>query len=292
LRKGHVVPNRGFLEEYPLYRRFRMDVPEAVTYQVLINNPGGAAQALEKPAVHMYCPICASNQTFNMVNTYNRGDAFPESVPWDYPQPRIAVARLVYRCTSCNHFLRHFLVKFDPDDQYVMKVGQEPPWDISLDPALERILGKRAGYYKRALISESQSYGIGAFAYHRRIVEEIIDDLLDDIPALMAGEEREEYVKALEEAKKTTVTQNKIDLVKDKLPAILRPGGRNPLSRLHETLSEGLHRESDERCMELAEAVRETLVYLVNQIEMTKSASARYIESMDRLQDRHEETGP
>ena len=167
-----------------------------------------------------------------------------------------------------------------------MKVGQEPPWDVSLNPTLEGLLRTRAGYYKNALISESQGYGIGAFAYYRRIVEEIIDDLLDDIPNLMADEERNEYLKALEEAKQTNVTQKKIELVKDKLPAILRPGGRNPLRRLHSTLSGGLHGETDEHCMELAEAVRETLVFLVTQIETTKYASEHYLDSIDRLQDR------
>ncbi len=81
-----------------------------------------------------------------------------------------------------------------------------------LSQTLERSLGSRAHYYKNALICESQSYGIGALAYYRRIVEEIIEDLLDDIPALMAGEERDEYLEALEQAKKTTITQKKIDL--------------------------------------------------------------------------------
>jgi hypothetical protein len=69
----------------------------------------------------------------------------------------------------------------------------------------------------------------------------------------------------------------------------LRPGARNPLARLHETLSAGLHKESDERCLELAEAVRETLAFLVIQIEMTNTASAWYVESMDRLQEHHKE---
>ena len=151
---------------------------------------------------------------------------------------------------------------------------------------MARALGSRAHYYRKALISESQSYGISAFAYYRRIVEEVIDDLHNDISDLMAGDERAEYLKALEEAKNTHATQQKIDLVQDKLPAILRPGGRNPLSGLHRTLSAGLHAESDERCMELAVAVRETLVYLINQIETTKIASARYLESLDKLQDR------
>jgi len=46
------MPNREFLEEYPLYRKFKMDLPEVETQ-------------LEKPAIHMHCPVCGSEQTFN-----------------------------------------------------------------------------------------------------------------------------------------------------------------------------------------------------------------------------------
>jgi len=73
---------------------------------------------------------------------------------------------VVYRCASCNEFDRFFILKFDPEGKYVMvmKVGQEPPWDISLDRILEKILGDQAEYYKKGLICESQGYGIGAFS--------------------------------------------------------------------------------------------------------------------------------
>jgi hypothetical protein len=149
------------------------------------------------------------------------------------------------------------------------------------------MLGSRADYYEKGLISESQSYGIGAYAYYRRIIDEIIDELLDNIAELMADEERERYLEALEKTKKTTVTQDKISLVKDLLPSILRPEGMNPLSILHKVLSEGLHQESDERCIELAMEVREVLVFLVNQIATTKTAGTRFTEGMRKLLDRH-----
>ncbi|MDZ7680350.1 MAG: hypothetical protein U5J63_01245 [Fodinibius sp.] len=94
-------------------------------------------------------------------------------------------------------------------------------------------------HYKKGLICESQGYGIGAFSYYRRIVEDI-DDLLDEISSLLKGEELDKYQEALQKTKKTNVTQDKIELVKDLLPQILRPDNMNPLSTLHSTLSEGL----------------------------------------------------
>lgn len=285
------MPNRQFLEEYPLYRRFRMTVPYPLEYQPILNSSGYAEGALEHPSIHMHCSVCASEQTFTMENDYY--NAFAQGMQYSAPMgtqkpyPTTSpVAFIIYRCTSCERSLRYFTVKFDSKNEYVMKVGQEPPWEITMDRSLERTLGTRAHYFKKGLISESQGYGIGAFGYYRRIVEEIIDELLEGIADLVSGDERTQYLEALEKAKKTTVMQDKIDLVKDLLPPILRPDGMNPLSALHNTLSEGLHKESDERCLELAVEARETLVFLVNQIEVTKESSTRFTESMRRLLNR------
>lgn len=261
------MPDQELLEKYPLYRKFKYE------------NPPDLGE-LKKPAIHMDCPVCKSGQTFKMSNEYHELFNHP-NIPAEG-----AVVRAAYACASCGRSLRYFFLKFDPKGKYVMKVGQEPPWDITPDRTLEKMLGAHAEHYKKGLICESQSYGIGAFAYYRRIVEEIIDDLLAGIADLMGDEDRERYLEALEETKKTKVAQEKISLVKDLLPPLLRPGGMNPLSTLHEVLSEGLHMEPEERCLELAMGVREVLVFLVNQIEVTRTAASDFTKSMRRLLDR------
>jgi hypothetical protein len=53
-------------------------------------------------------------------------------------------------------------------------------------------------------------------------VEDTIGDLLERVPALLSEAERPKYVAALEQVRKTTVTQTKIELVKELLPARLR----------------------------------------------------------------------
>lgn len=262
------MPDRKFLETYPLYRRFK-----TANLPVTLDR-------LDKPAIHMHCSVCGSGQTFVMHNRYY------EDFPYENFPTAGAVVHAKYKCTSCGEAIRHFFIKLGPDSKYIMKVGQEPPWEIAPDQVLERMLGSRAEYYMKGLVCESQGYGVGAFAYYRRIVEEVIDELLDDIADLMTGEERERYLHALEQTKKTTVTQDKIELVKDLLPAILRPDGMNPLSALHSTLSTGLHSGTDEECSELAMEIREVLVFLTNQISVTKSSAARFTESMRKLLDR------
>jgi hypothetical protein len=92
-------------------------------------------------------------------------------------------------------------------------------------------------------------------------VENIIGKLLEEISDLIDPDEKTRFVQALEQAKQTTVTKDRIALVKDLLPEILRPGGMNPLSVLHSVLSEGIHDLSDEECVEKAAAIREVLVF-------------------------------
>jgi hypothetical protein len=258
------MPHKVFLETYPLYRKFKTTVP-------------GQMSSLAKPRINMACPACKSSQTFAMTNEYWEGYAY-----MNFPSNGNTV-RAKYLCTHCQKCIREFLIRLSPDLTFMTKVGQWPAWEIESDPLIEQMLGAHADHYKKGLVCESQSYGIGAFSYYRRIVEEIIDSLLDEIQALMAGEDLVRFKEALAKTKNTIVTQEKIDLVKDLLPPILRPDGMNPLGVLHSALSEGLHAESDDKCLEQAAVVREVLVFLVNQVHASKASAKSFTEGMRKL---------
>jgi len=259
------MPNKEFLEQYPLYRKFWVKNMPTTTSELL------------KVSIKMNCPTCKSDQTFVMTNEYDENCEYRNS-----PIGGIEF-RLKYVCMHCKKFNRYFYVKVDEHKKYLMKIGQYPSWDIVPEPNIERLLGEHSDYFKRGLICESQGYGIGAFVYYRRIIEEIIDQLLDEITELLTGNEKDKFLKALEETKKTIVAQDKIALVKDLLPTILRPEGMNPLSTLHSLLSEGLHSKSDEDCIQSAMSVREVLVFLVNQVSVSKEASKSFTSSMRKL---------
>jgi hypothetical protein len=262
------MPNKEFIEEFPLYRKFFVDSLPA------------AACDLPEIRINMICRVCKSAQTFAMTNKYHELFGFLNAP--------IAgqILRMVYRCTHCLNFERFIFFKIDEQRKWLMKIGQFPPWEISGDQNIERLLGKHAGYYTKGLICESQGYGIGAFGYYRRIVEEIIDELLGEIADLLIGAELAEYQEALEATKQTIVAQEKISLVKDLLPPILRPDGMNPLGVLHSALSEGLHADSDETCLEFASTCRTVLLFLVNQVAASKEASMSFTESMKKLLDK------
>jgi hypothetical protein len=226
----------------------------------------------------MYCQTCASEQTFNV---YGRSDNRRQIIE--------GVSLLEYQCVSCKDFKQVYILSFELIENNMVgitKVGQFPPIDIAIDLELRSKLGPYVELYKKGRICESQGYGIGAYAYYRRIVELVIDTLLDDVPNLLSDEEKKEYAIALVKTKSTQVAQEKIALVKDLLPPILRPNGVNPLSILHGILSQGLHTGSDEECLDSASQIREVLVFLVHQISTASSASKNFTESMRKLLER------
>ncbi len=261
------IPDKKFLEEYPLYRKFKGSIPNYLS-------------DIKKVNLNMYCTICKSNQTFNMSNEF-----YNDYHPYLALQSFVPdlVVRIVYQCAHCHKFYRFFLLKIDHNGKFYEKVGQYPPWNISIEKEMQKFLGDYAENYKRGLISESQGCGIGAYAYYRRIVEDIIDELLDQIPDLMDGEEKGKYDEALQKTKETIVARDKISLVKDLLPPILRPEGFNPLQTLHTILSEGLHEKPEKECLEIAEKIRTILVFMVKAVIQSRKEKKEFTEKMKRL---------
>jgi hypothetical protein len=188
-----------------------------------------------------------------------------------------------YRCVGCERDYRDFFIHISNDLKSIKKIGQNPPWGISGDKNIEKILGEHKQHLTRGMICESQGYGIGAFGYYRRITEEIIDTLISEIADIIPASDRAAFSVAYEKVKMTRQTSEKIALVRDLLPASLKIEGMNPLGILHSSLSEGLHSNSDQQCLEHAEAIRLSLVYLSSQLSETRAQKAEFTTGMRKL---------
>jgi len=104
---------------------------------------------------------------------------------------------------------------------------------------------------------ENQGLGIGAFSYYRRVVEHqkgrIIDEVIKVSGKIGAPEET---LKLLREARNETKFSKSVSLIKDAIPQALLISGHNPLTLLHNALSAGLHEDTDDGCLSLAQAER------------------------------------
>jgi hypothetical protein len=261
------LPNKKFLETFPLYKVMPVQAPE-----YLDNIP--------KPPISFYCDTCESTQTYVMVNEYYDGFNLRS-----FPSNNVTL-KANYLCAGCNKHRRDFFIHISDDLKSLKKIGQNPPWGITGDKNIEKMLGEHKQHLTRGMICESQGYGIGAFGYYRRITEEIIDTLISDIEAIIPVSDRASFSAALEKVKVTRQTSEKIALVKDLLPPSLEIEGMNPLGILHSSLSEGLHSNSDQECLEYAEAVRESLVYLSSQVFETRTRKTAFTTKMRKILDK------
>jgi len=289
------MPDAKFLEEYPLYRKFDFPIKRDITLLPI------TLDEFPKVNLNMYCPNCNNIRTFKFNYKYihkKEEKLFITNIEAHFNiklktfrakmlSPPVLkendIINLNYICAYCEDYYRFFAIKMGEGLKTIEKVGQFPPWSIKIEKNLKKLLREYSEYYKKGKTCESQGYGIGAFIYYRRIVEDIIEELLELIPDLMSGEELEKFQVALEEVRKTKNTTDKIALVKDLLPAILKPEQFNPLKTIHDILSIGVHGRTDDECLDDAELIRTSLVFLVDSIKSRKKGQQEYTESMQKI---------
>ncbi|MGZ6452058.1 MAG: hypothetical protein ACXWR0_11320 [Bdellovibrio sp.] len=223
------------------------------------------------------CPICESGQTFNfedydqsswMNKVAKAGASFEE-------QYKGQTLKINYQCKGCHSFQMVFTLRFSDNGSNIFKIGQFPPIAIQPSKEIKLFLKEYTDLFKKGLICESQSYGIGAFSYYRRIVELEIGRLLDEIESQVTTEDSDAFKAALKEVKESHYAKDKIDLISKVIPSHLKPKGTNPIGLLYRVLSEGIHSLSDDQCLEKAKAVRQTLESLIHLLNANKDAIAK-----------------
>ena len=267
------MPNAEFLETYPLYKTYKFNFAE----KIFPNH-------LEKVKINIECEVCNSVRTFKMENDYTH--VYDNNYNKNLAEI-ILVSRLQYLCVSCESFYRYFLLKIDKKNGILMKVGQDPSFALRANKEIKKVLSKDLLiFYEKGLLSEYHGHGIAAFSYFRRVLEEIIGDLLELIPDLMSEEikEEKEFELALEEARKTHRAKEKIAFVKDLLPSILiLDGGMNPLQILYEELSAGMHDKTDEECLIQAEILKTTMNHFIKQLMVRKRDNERLKANLNKI---------
>lgn len=262
-----------FLEDYGLYQKFDFTPP------VIRNFP--------RESINMECQTCKDVRTFvSKYSLYREEDQLIETSEYPIvnvsPKPN-SIFLLIYQCASCKKFERFFLLQLGDKLKTIKKIGQEPPWDISIPKELKEIYNKYSDYYKKGLICEFHNFGIGANIYYRRITEEVINVLLNDISEFIDEKNIEKYNDALEKMKSEKIITKKIELVKDLLPPTLKSPEANPLKVIYDVLSEGIHSKSDEDCLRDAILIRTSLSFLVNNVIKRKREKQDYTQAIKQI---------
>jgi hypothetical protein len=280
VRKEPFMIKPEFLVSKPLYSKCNLG--HAYKVMTKVDDLFGPIQTA--------CEVCKCERTFQL----NSIDEYPGlRKPINRVSPGEAWDNLVfkpnYTCTACRGYSVNFMIRLHVNKSgqefnvIARKEGQWPAPDIETDPDVKTRLGKHYDLFKKGRVCESQSYGIGAFGYYRRIIELIIRQLMDEVRDLLSDEDKSRFEQVLTEVESSHYAKDKIDLISTIVPESLKPGGHNPIGVLYRVLSEGLHSLTDEQCLELASDVRENLEVLVHLIDTTKRATKKLSDTMSKL---------
>jgi hypothetical protein len=264
----NALINQGFsdyLSNSPLYSKLLLD-EKFKDLRLLNNHP-----------FKFNCPSEKEIQTFRTdIDGRYEQIWINLSLGNDHPGPRSNTARIINItfhikgiCQSCkasvDFLLRMYNSEDRPNDIKIQKIGQYPPFSILPEKAVQQYLtDEDLELYKKALISLSNSYGIGAFAYFRRIIENEIKRLIKDISDMeFIG--AEEVKIAYKHFEKDHQMSKLIDILNSHLPTSLNLGD-NPIKLLYEQLSVGIHNLTDDECLKKANMINIIFPFVIRKI--------------------------
>jgi hypothetical protein len=256
------------------------DVMELETYE-----NGGTHWRLRTPSIQLYCdtPHCSGIRFYR----YSDGDRSPSNAP----EPLETF--ITYVCANCGTGTKTFSLFVAPRarrelDGQAYKFGELPPFGPVTPSRLLKMLGDNRDLFMKGRRCESQSLGIGAFVYYRRVVENQRAAILGQIVKVAKTiNAPAETVELLELSQAENQFAKSLEMVKDAIPESLRIQGHNPLTLLHDNLSAGLHSRSDDECLQVAGAVRVVLAELAERITAALKDDAELTKALGKLFSKH-----
>jgi hypothetical protein len=167
----------------------------------------------------------------------------------------------------------------------IQKVGQHPRQRPVFSQELKDGLGDQGReIYMKAIEARHYEMGIGALAYLRRVTEDSMNALLDLIKLAFAGSDDEKaMVERIDVAKQEKVFANKVGFAKAILPKRFFHGGHNPLERLHDWASAGIHNRDDWECAEIFDEIRTLFELLFERLAREAAEKRIYDQNLLKL---------
>jgi hypothetical protein len=193
-------------------------------------------------------------------------------------------AFVVYTCVDCQRTSHRFAVTgtFQSDTPDLgVKIFQDPLFGHSLPKRIFQVIGEEnREFFLQARRAIGRGLGISAYAYYRRMVEINKFDLIDSILKVARGTNADStQIKLLERARSERQFSKAIELLRDvsAIPPILLIDGQNPLTLIHDLLSEGIHALNDQECLARAQDAEVILCHIAErmQIELTERKTVK-----------------
>jgi len=193
-----------------------------------------------------------------------------------------------YGCKNCASSAKTFALWFklaaDRETGSVFKYGEVPAFGPPTPARVVSLVGPQKELFLKGRRAENQGLGIAAFAYYRRVVEDQKDRIFDEIIKVCRRLSMDDgVISELMRGKVETQFSKAVESVKHAIPQVLLINGHNPLILLHSALSEGIHAQTDEECLEIATSIRVVLVELASRMGQALKDEAEVTQAVSRL---------
>lgn len=241
---------------------------------------GVSGYYLLKPEIQLHCPedTCNGTRFYRCVDNSSTSLSIGE-YQFFYTK---------YRCSNCQKNEKTFSLAASLNEDGLSgkcyKFGELPTYGPPTPSKLIKLIGPDREIFLKGRRCENQGLGIGAFVYYRRVVENQKNRILDEIIKVSKKlNHSEENIQLLEEAKTETQFSKALSTVKNAIPQALLINGHNPLTLLHSALSDGLHDQTDEHCLEIANSVRVIMADLSERLSQALKDEAELNTALSKL---------
>jgi hypothetical protein len=210
-----------------------------------------------------------------------------------YVEPKKSTLDFIdYSCCNCSESVKMYALRVvlaeNNKDATFLKFGEDPPFGTSTPNKVLALFGKDRNYFLKGRQCENQGLGIGAFAYYRRVVESHKNQIIDEIITVAREAKADQgLLVELDAAKEEIQFTTSIETIKKALPESLLVLGHNPLKLLHTCLSDGMHDQTDEKCLQIATEIRTVLSKLVERITLARQEQTEFKTAISRLLNRN-----
>jgi hypothetical protein len=259
---------KAFLETAPLYSWREFKKPFANRSSLWISE------------IDAYCDVCEQLRPFQDLRSRGGGTGMA------FNALKSGTSYFTFSCVSCRKAHREYLVEQVLDDENIriQKYGELPRSKLVRNRVLQKFLKDDLDNYEKAIVCLSHEYGVAAFAYLRRIVENNINALLDLVQEdAQSSSSDKAILDALGDLRKDAPMSEKIKIANLALPTHLKPDGLNPLGRLYQVLSEGVHSLHDAECLQKAKETSDCLAFLVSELASRAEHRARFKNLVGKL---------
>jgi hypothetical protein len=245
-------------------------------------SPMGKICLVASPEISLHCETCEGPRFFSL------------NEPVQLVADSVKYCFLHFTCRNCGEGVKAFAValrRTNTSAGMAVKYGEDPQFGPHTPARVITLIGPDRDIFLKGRRAENQGFGIGSFAYYRRVVENQKGRIIREIAKASAklGASKE-MLSELERAQNETQFSKAIEQVKHGIPAALLIHEHNPLTLLHTALSEGLHEHTDEECLEIAQEIRLVLTELAERISQALKEEAELKQAVTRLMSRRKKS--